>query len=155
MARNAQRRSLQFSEMREVIADIQLLHDAGYDRAGNWSLSQVCDHLAVFFRGSLDGFTQKLPWIIRVLFGRMIFRSIIRKGMGEGIKVPKGFLPGDARDDARAATELIELIERFRDHSGEYQPSPLFGQLTREEWTQLHLIHCAHHLSFLVPRNGG
>ena len=31
-------------------------------------------------------------------------------------------------------------------------PSPLFGKMSRDELTRLHLIHCAHHLSFLTPK---
>jgi hypothetical protein len=47
---------------------------------------------------------------------------------------------------------LIPLIERFGDHQGGYQPSPLFGAPSREEWSGLRLIHAAHHVSFLVPK---
>jgi hypothetical protein len=155
MTQSIRRRPLEFHDMHEVVADVQRLQDEGYDRAGNWTLSQVCDHLAIFFRGSLDGFSQKVPWLIRVLLGRMIFRWIMRRGMGEGVKVPKGFLPGDPRSDSAAAEDLIQLVERFRNQVGEYQPSPLFGRLSRDEWTRLHLIHCAHHLSFLVPHDTG
>ena len=33
-------------------------------------------------------------------------------------------------------------------------PHPFFGPLTRAEWTRLHCIHCAHHLSFALPPGG-
>jgi hypothetical protein len=156
MKRNPARRPLDFQDLNEVIADVQHLHNSEYDRVANWSLAQVCDHLAIFFRGSLDGFSQKLPWLIRVLFGPLIFRSIIRRRrMGENIKVPRGFLPGDPREDAPAVEQFVGLVQRYQAHADEYQPSPLFGQLTRNEWTQLHLIHCSHHLSFLLPRKSG
>ena len=154
MKRHPQRRPLDFQDLEQVLLDVRHLSADGYDRLGTWTLGQVCDHLAIFFRGSLEGFTQKVPWLIRVLLGRMLFRHIIRRrGMGEGIKVPRSFLPGDAGDDAASAEQLVELIERFRTHAGEYEPSPLFGRLSRDEWTQLHLIHCSHHLSFLIPQN--
>jgi hypothetical protein len=152
MKRNPARRPLDFHDLDEVIADVEHLHQSGYDRVANWTLAQVSDHLAIFFRGSLDGFSQKLPWLIRVLFGRPMFRSIIRRRrMGENIMVPRSFLPGDPREDAPAVEQLIGLVQQFQDHAGDYRPSPLFGQLTRDEWTQLHLIHCSHHLSFLLP----
>ena len=149
----AQRRELEFQDLGEVIRELHRLRDNGYDRAGTWTLGQVSDHLAIFFRGSLDGFTQKVPWIIRALFGWMMFRYIIRRrAMPTGIKVPRSFLPQDVRDDRVAVDELTQLIDRFCEREGEYEPSPLFGNLTRDEWTQLHLIHCAHHISFLVPK---
>jgi hypothetical protein len=47
---------------------------------------------------------------------------------------------------------LKETIERLRTHQGELHASPFFGYLTPDQWRRLHLIHCAHHLGFLVPK---
>ncbi|MEJ7639889.1 MAG: DUF1569 domain-containing protein, partial [Singulisphaera sp.] len=30
---------------------------------------------------------------------------------------------------------------------------PLFGSMSRDEWIRYHAIHCAHHLSFVWPRD--
>jgi len=46
----------------------------------------------------------------------------------------------------------VASIRRFAEHPGEMQPSPLFGKMTRDQWTDLHLIHASHHLSFLLPK---
>jgi hypothetical protein len=147
-----ERRKLDFRELEEVVADIEQLQSVDYLRAGNWTLGQICDHLAIFFRGSLDGFAERAPWVMRFFFGKPILWMILRnRGMMTGVKAPASFLPADTRNDALAARELIELIQRFRDHDGDLQPSPLFGKLNRRQWTDLHLIHCAHHLSFLAP----
>jgi hypothetical protein len=43
-------------------------------------------------------------------------------------------------------------IARFESHKGEFIDSPFFGHLTPEEWRNLHLIHGAHHLGYLVPK---
>ncbi len=146
-----ERRKLDFRDFNDLLGDLQRLR-GGYLRAGNWTLSQVCDHLAIFFRGSLDGFGRMMPWLVRVTLGKLILRSILRnRGMRSGVKVPAHFLPGDPREDAAAADELAGLVERFRRHEGPLHPSPLFGRLSREQWTELHLIHASHHMSFLVP----
>jgi len=146
------RRELDFTDLDQLTAELTRLRDTGYTPEGNWSLGQTCDHLAIFFRGSLEGFSQRVPWLIRVLFGKLILRSILKnRGMREGVKVPKSFLPGEPGDDAQSVETLLGLIDRFRAHSGDYQPSPFFGHLSRERWIELHLIHAAHHLSFLVP----
>ena len=47
------------------------LQAMGYQRCGNWTLGQICHHLAIFMRGSLDGFSWKIPWIFRVTIGRL------------------------------------------------------------------------------------
>ncbi|MCC6125923.1 MAG: DUF1569 domain-containing protein [Pirellulales bacterium] len=147
------RRSLQFQGLNDAIDDIRLLQRVGYERRGNWSLGQICDHLAIFFRGSLDGFDTKFPWIVRATVGKFVLRRIFEAGkMRTGVKVPKRFLPAGVRADAVAADELVELIDRFGRKSEPLEPSPIFGPLTKEEWTKLHLIHCAHHLRFLMPK---
>jgi hypothetical protein len=32
-------------------------------------------------------------------------------------------------------------------------PSPFLGELTREQWDQLHCRHCELHLSFILPES--
>lgn len=151
-----QRRPLDFRRLDEVIADVRRLHGVGYVRLGNWSLSQICDHLAIFYRGSLEGFGKPLPWVVRVLVGKpMLASTLRRRAFRTGLKVPRRFLPGDPREDGPSVAELVALVERFRDRPGEYEPSPIFGRLSREQWTDLHLIHSSHHLSFLVPGGEG
>ena len=49
-------------------------------------------------------------------------------------------------------SRLRAVVERFKGHSGPLHPSPAFGRLTPEQWREVHLWHCEHHLSFLLPR---
>jgi hypothetical protein len=55
-------------------------------------------------------------------------------------------------DEAAAVERFKQAIERLRAHPGELHPSPFFGYLTPQQWRDLHLIHCAHHLGFLLPK---
>jgi hypothetical protein len=50
--------------------------------------------------------------------------------------------------------KLKTAVERFIAHTGPVKPSPLFGAMTRETAEQIQRVHCAHHLSFLVPKGG-
>lgn len=147
------RRRLWFDRPDDIVADVEHLLAGGYEPTGNWTLSQVCDHLSIFFRGSLDGFEGRLPWVVRFFLGKPILWIIYaRRGMPAGVKAPRVFLPGEPAEDAAAAETLIELARRFRDHDGPLQPSPLFGRLSKKQWDRLHRIHAAHHLSFLVAK---
>ncbi len=144
------RRNIQFSDFDHVAADVSELQAHGYQRCGNWTLSQICDHLAIFMRGSLDGFASKMPWVFRVTIGRFFLRRILRqRKMTTGVRVPKVFLPGEPADDAASVESFLQLVRRYQNHTGPMAPSPIFSELSREEWDQLHLIHAAHHLSFL------
>jgi hypothetical protein len=146
------RRTLQFRNTDDVVSDVRALAQSGYLRTGNWSLGQICDHLAIFLRGSIDGFGEMFPWIVRATLGKFVQWQIFRTGaMRTGVKVPKRFLPCDVTPDAAAVEKFIALVERYKNKAEPMQPSPFFGPLTKDEWTRLHLIHCAHHLSFLTP----
>ena len=150
----AERRKLDFHDVDQLIAELQQLRDGGYRRGGQWSLSQICDHLAIFVRGSLGAFKKLLPWPIRFFVGKPLLRKILRHARcTRALRVPAILLPGEPRDDAAAVDALVQLLRQFRDHAGPLQANPLFGELSREQWTQLHLIHAAHHLSFLTPGN--
>jgi hypothetical protein len=146
-------RQLQFNDFAEVQAEVDRLHQRGYEKLGQWDLAQVCDHLTYFVQGSLDGFTFRVPWLIKVLFGRFVLRRILKqRRMKEGISTPQRPLPAAGGDEPAAMARFKQVIERFQAHQGELQPSPFFGHLTPQQWRDLHLIHCAHHLGFLAPR---
>ncbi len=147
------RRNLQFDGFNGVCAELDRLRASGYERGGKWDLAQVCDHLAFFMRESLDGFTFRVPWLLKVLFGRFVLRRILnRRRMKDGAPTPQKPLPAAGGDEAAAVARLKQVIGRLQAHSGELRDSPFFGHLTPEQWRELHLIHCAHHLGFLSPK---
>src|SRR5947209_6592678 len=57
-----ERRDLRFRSYDDVLADAGAVLLSGYGRAGNWSLGQVCHHLAAVMEMSLDGFPSRFPW---------------------------------------------------------------------------------------------
>ena len=56
----AERRNLSFSRLDEVMPDVDRLL-AGHRTVGNWSLGQICNHLAKGIQGSIDGFDVTHP----------------------------------------------------------------------------------------------
>ncbi len=146
------RRALDFRSFDEIKTDLDRLQAKGYGRGGTWSLAQVCKHLSIFVQGSLEGFTApKPPWLIR-LIGPWLIRRIIRKRqMPVGVKVPRAYLPDAVATDAEEVDDLKRLLARFQNHRGPLHPSPLGGDLSYEDWRELHFVHCGHYLSFLHP----
>jgi Protein of unknown function (DUF1569) len=161
LATTKSRRALDFREWPAVIADVERLHRDGYEKAGGWDLARTCGHLADWMTYQLDGFP-KSPLPIRVLIwtmGRLVGRRALRKAltarsMQAGAPTIPQSVPPPGGDEAEAVDRLRATIERFRTHAGPFHPSPFFGELDRETYNQLHQIHCAHHLSFLIPLSG-
>jgi Protein of unknown function (DUF1569) len=148
-------RELKFADFAAVRAELDRLQ-RGYDKAGTWDLAQVCNHLDFFITGSLDGHRFKVPWLFKALFGRLVLRRILSgRKMKTGVFTPQKPLPEPGGDATAAVANLKVTLARFEQHQGKFHDSPFFGHLTPDQWRDLHLIHCAHHLGFLLPRDVG
>jgi hypothetical protein len=158
MDEKPQRRQLAFQNLDEVVADVENLRAKGYTKAGNWDLAQVCGHLSEWMRFPLDGFPKPgcliggMLWMMKITVGKGWKRKILRTGqMQAGKPTMPETVPAAGGDEAAAVNRLKEIVERFKAYKGEVYPSPLFGRMSLEEATKLQLVHCGHHLSFLVP----
>lgn len=149
------RRPLDFRDFESLAADVDHLHQGGYTQTGNWDLRQICDHLTTAMRMSLEGFPFKANWFLRTFIGPVARWQILRtRRMPAGFQTPKAMAPAAAGDEKTAVTTFQSMLLWVRDHTGPFQPSPLAGAMSPEQWRQFHLIHAAHHLSFLLPRDG-
>jgi len=135
-----------------VKSEIERLRAGGHVRRGNWDFAQVCDHLTYFIDASLDGAKFRVPWLIKVLFGRMALkRTLATRRIKPGSPTPHQ-LPPPGGDESAAAERLTRAIERLQAHAGAFHPSPFFGAMTREQCLEMHLIHCNHHLGMLTAK---
>ena len=145
------RRALSFSRLDEVMPDVDRLLD-GHRAVGNWTLGQVCNHLAWTIRLSVEGFPAKAPWIARVTVLRFVKRWVLSKGrIPAGGPLPKRFEPKSGLDDRAEAEALRATIRLFAAEAGPLAEHPYFGRLNVDEWNRFHCIHCGHHLGFLRP----
>jgi hypothetical protein len=107
----------------------------------------------------MDGFP-KPPLFVRSIFGIMkalgmtekMKQSILSQGFKPGTPTAPQTVPAaDAVEDATGVQQLGKVIDRMRDFDGPLHPSPLFGEMDREMWIKVTLLHAQHHLAFLVP----
>lgn len=150
-----QRRQLDLRSADDVLREIDRLQSAGYERMGNWSLTQICQHLDKTMTGGLEGFGFQLPWILRATIGNFFVRRILKNRRMGRFNAPKRVLPkveGPA-EDAAVIDKCRETIQRAAAASGPLPPYPLATKLSVEDWKQLQWIHASHHLGFLVPQS--
>ncbi len=154
-----QKRSVRFATLDDISVEVERLHRSGYFKAGKWSLSQVCEHLADWMSYPMDGFP-KMPIAVKLLLSTMrIFRgkALLKKfiedqSMAPGQPTSPESIHPDSGDDVASVERLQATIRRLEEHRGPLHPSPLFGALTRQELIALQMAHCNHHLNFLVPK---
>jgi Protein of unknown function (DUF1569) len=145
------RRTLVFDHLSEVIGEVQRLC-AGHCTIGQWSLAQTCHHLALSVAGSIDGFGVRHHRVMRWLFGRMALRKVFSLGVIDpGFTITEDLNPPPDVPLADAVDRLEREIDRYERFTGIPHFHPFFGHLTRDEWDRLHCIHCAHHLSLMMP----
>jgi hypothetical protein len=145
------RRPLDFRTYDEIVDDVTRLRAAGYTRCGNWDLGQVCDHLAKAFTGSIDGIPFRAPWLFRTLVAPLAWPRVMKtRRIPSGVRIPEKYVAPNVDVD-EAVGRLTAAVRRWQAHRGDVAEHPFFGRLTREQWGELHLIHGAHHLSFLLP----
>lgn len=149
----APRRELRFNSIddvrREALGLAEAERNGELRMTGSWSLGQVFGHLAAWIGYCYDGFPFKTPAPIRWIM-RFRKRAALTGRMPAGIRIP-GMAAGTAGTD-RLTTEdgLARLLTQLKrlESAAPTQPSPLFGPMTHDEWTSLHLRHAELHLGF-------
>ncbi|MEX0676431.1 MAG: DUF1569 domain-containing protein [Pirellulales bacterium] len=147
----AGRRELHFESYRELLDDVRSLAARPRRQLGNWTLGQICQHLAGAIDMAVDGPSFKPPFFLR-LIGPLLKKRFLKR-FPPGYKVPPGagsLIPG-TDEDAVGVAALEKAVARL-EATPERKPHVLFGRLSREEWDQFEFRHAEMHLSFIVPQ---
>jgi hypothetical protein len=148
----ANRRELKFASLEDVMPEVERLL-RGHKTVGNWSLGQICNHLAIPLRLPVHGYDGPMPpWLVRKVLAPVILRRILQtEKMREGASAPDALQPKPGVDARQEADALRLAIAELLAYHGPVHPHPFFGKMSHDEWVRLSRIHCAHHLSFALP----
>ena len=146
----AERRSLRFFDVSQVVPDVLRLRSS-HRTLAKWSLAQICKHLADSVNGSINGFGLGRHRFKRFFFRKLLLAYTLRYGIPRNYLVDPGIEPAKDLELDDAITQLVQAIERYQAHDGPLQAHPLFGKMPRDVWDRIQCIHCAHHLSFVIP----
>ena len=145
------RRTLRYDSMDDIMPDVERLL-GGHATVGNWSLSQICRHLATVMRRVVDlpASTSHDP---SSRADEATKARVFETGLlPEGIPTPAELAPSEVLGDRPEAEGLRDAIAYYKaSASGPLAPHRVFGPLSKDQWDRLQCIHCAHHLSFASP----
>ncbi len=153
----AQRRTLQFHTLHEILRDAEQLGAVTSETGeaicadGNWTPAQIVEHVTFFIDGAIDGFDFTAPLIIRIM-GKFFRNSILNKPLKPGVKLPASMdvvLPDPQTTWEDAVSALRDAVRRIDSGERMTQPSPLLGAMTHEDWVKLHCRHAEMHFSFM------
>lgn len=147
----ARRTGLRFADEDAVVADVRHLRK-GCARAGNWTLPQACWHLDAALRSRMKPGPHPATTPEQAARRPQLEQVLASGRLPDGLVAPDHFTPPPACGD-EAIDAFLATIEQFKAYPGPIVPHRLFGQLPDADARRLNLIHCAHHLSNLVPRH--
>jgi hypothetical protein len=145
----AERRTLNFTTPDDVAADVIRLRDNGYQKVGTWDLAQTCFHLDKIMGSSMTnpaGESTPEQTARRKTLDKMLSSGKIP----DGIEAPPSTV-GPQHTPSTAIDDFLETLEAFKTFKGTFAPHRLFGNISADDRRRHQLIHCAHHLSYLVP----
>ena len=122
-----QRRNLKFKKLADAVADAESLHRRGYDKAGQWDLSQVCGHLSEWMRYPIEGFppapfpVRVIMWGMRKTVGKKCSARSLKTASSPADRPP---LKASNRPEAtnRRPSNLRQAVDRFENHPGPFHP---------------------------------
>jgi hypothetical protein len=152
-------RRLKLATLDSLVAEIERLHQHGYEKAGQWNLSQICEHLADWMSYPMDGFpptpfaAKLFLGAIRAIRGKSLLHKFIEEqAMPRNQPTIALSVHPATGDEAASIARYRSMVERLTEYRGTIQPSPLFGSMNRAELIGLQLAHGVHHLNFLIPK---
>lgn len=150
------RRDLHFDSVDEIVADAERMADGAHAQLGNWSLGEICQHLAQSLDSATDD-NQVVPSLLFRLIGPFMKKRMISQTMTPGFrmtsKMQPVFMPKSDTSTDEGLSALKTAVERFKLAQLPAR-SPTFGKLSNAEWHQFHCRHAEMHLSFIVPTEG-
>jgi hypothetical protein len=148
------RRQLRYESLDDFLRDTDGLTTGISRTLGNWTLAQIFEHLARWFRMAVEGTDVQVPRWVQFVLWQWRKRSLSMPSK-PGFKIPSPLesvlLPEEGLSTDRCLQDLRGAVSRFRGAS-QFAPHPAYGQLTRDEWHQLALRHAEMHMSFIVPQ---
>ena len=130
-------RTLYFDSHYDVLDEVRNLSDSGYSRVGNWTLGQMCNHLAegieMTLRTRVPDFVER-PFV--AIFLKLQFLG--RIGDLLGLRIPTTLPQNEPIPDSSGIESLNASLLRL-------------DSSKRAALMRFHLWHGQHHLSFLIP----
>ncbi len=135
-----------------MLADTVRLR-AGYEKAGQWDLGMMLDHVAKMMSSPFTPGQRDLPGPASAV-ARLIVRRMVRRSWYPTLvtfPAPASIRPTAGVDVDAADAGLRAVVERVRALPEGPVDCPPFGQLSKGDFVGLQLLHAAHHLSYLRP----
>ena len=130
----------------EMIDRINRLRPASQRKWGSMDVSQMLAHCQKPIQVALGQHIPKGSFLLRV-FGPMFKSSLYNdRPYSRNLPTDKTFKITSSKDFEKEKSALVNLINNFTEDNIIKGPHPIFGKLTRDQWSLSMWKHTDHHL---------
>jgi hypothetical protein len=144
--------TMNLSSFAEAMLFVDRLKSGKAKIPGDWSVAQMLEHAAQSIEYSIKGYPESKSRLFQSTLGSWAFSHFKSRGkMSHSLTEPIPGAPAlQANDIGKAAERLRLAIISFTDFSGKLQPHFAYGDLSKDEYQQAHLMHLANHFSVVT-----
>lgn len=131
----------------EIIHRINQLHSDSIPQWGKMNVSQMLAHLQMPIGIAFGTHQPKGSFLLRLI--GPLFKSALwnEKPWKQGLPTDPTFITvGTRREFDKEKTILLEMINRFSEANIVGEKHPIFGKMTKENWSKATWKHVDHHL---------
>ena len=135
------------SVKKEIVDRINKLTPETFQQWGKMKVAQMLAHVQIPMGVALGTNTVKGNWLMKLilpLFKKNLYDEKLWK---QGLPTDKTFImTGLDKDFEKEKNELLDKINRFTESNMINEKHPVFGKLTKEQWSMATWKHIDHHL---------
>lgn len=131
----------------EIINRINTLTPQSQRQWGKMDVAQMLAHVQVPMGVALGTNTVKGNWIMKMILP--LFKKALydEKPWKQGLPTDKTFITtGQPKDFEKEKNLLLDYVNRFTESNMINEKHPVFGKLTKEQWSKATWKHLDHHL---------
>jgi hypothetical protein len=131
----------------ETIARINKLTPETKSLWGKMNVAQMLAHVQVPVGVAFGTNTVKGNWLMKLILPLFKKNLYDEKPWKQGLPTDKTFvMTGQARDFEKEKNQLLDMVNRFSEITLMGEKHPVFGKLTKEQWSKATWKHIDHHL---------
>lgn len=131
----------------EITKRINTLSPQSLRQWGKMDVAQMLAHLQVPIGVALGTHIVKGNWLMKLIlpfFKKMLYDE---RPWKQGLPTDKTFImTSEAKDFELERNKLLDMINRFTEANMVNEKHPIFGRLTKEQWSKASWKHIDHHL---------
>lgn len=131
----------------EIITRINKLTPESQRQWGKMNVAQMLAHLQIPMGVALGTHTVKGNWLMKLILPLFKKRLYDETPWKQGLPTDKSFvMTGTEKDFEKEKAALLQLINQFSETAIIGEKHPVFGKLTKENWSKATWKHVDHHL---------